>query len=1187
MTRTSLVSFIRDEAALFRDSTASPVQGRDYKKCPKHCLLHPFPTKLLHLVGHSFCSQNPEITNIPCPISTRSVSRSKNAKFRSRQRQLISASWNIRTLQDNSKNPERRTAILSRVLKNLNIDIVALSETRLPGSGQLKEKDYTFFWSGRPEEEHRSAGVGFAIKRKLADKLHSLPIAHTERLMSLSFSLSKTKQLFVISAYAPTMTNPQEEKERFYEDLRKILKKVPPKDSILLLGDFNARVGSDHKAWPGVLEKHLCGSMNSNGLLLLSLCSEFNLVVTNSIFQQSNKYKGTWCHPRSKHWHTLDYVITRQRERNSVKCTRAHRGTECWSDHRLVRSKLKIHLCTKPRKAKSTAPKKVNYQALSNPDVASNFKATLDQAVVKCVITSDVESSWASVRDTIYDTSKDLLGFPKRRDQDWFDVNISETSKIIDNLHLAHLKYMNNNKSKKMKKTYLSAKSAAQRHLRQLKEDWWKTKAAELQHAFDSKNSKAFYHGLKAVYGPSTRASSALLSSDGKELLVDEEKILARWVEHYSELLNRNSPVNLDVINAIPQRKVIDEMDVPPNYAEVKDAVKKLCKGQPGKDGIPADAYLNGGPQMIRKLTQLLSEIWKKGEVPQEFKDASIISLYKKKGKRTLCDNYRGISLLSVAGKILARIIITRINQHITNSVYSESQCGFRKGRGTVDMIFCLRQIQEKSREHHTPLYMAFIDLTKAFDTVSRPALWIVLEKLGIPCQMRKVIQSFHDGMLAQIVHDGKLSSLFSVNNGTKQGCVLAPLLFALYFAVMLDHALKDKNFGIPISFRATGGLFNIRRFTAKTKVLLELICDLLFADDCALVAQSLEKLQEMVNCFAEACKHFGLTISTKKTEIVYQPPPKTLSQGPPPTVYVHETPVKTVSSFCYLGSTISEKASLDEEINLRFSKASEAFGKLQKRLWKSHDISLTTKIQVYRAVVIPTLLYGCETWTPYRRQIKMLDAFHLRKLRSICNISWKDKITNHEVLSRCQISGIESFLLKAQLRWTGHVIRMDDKRLPKIMLYGQIANKTRPEGRPRLRFKDKLKDNLSSLNLSQNDWEQRALQRAEWRGICNQHVTNFEDARKRKMLKDRAERKAPPAPNTATNQFLCSHCNKVCKSKAGLKSHQRTQHPPDAVSTNQTNTQDTPDDSRRTCRICGKICKNERGLKVHLRVHR
>ena len=105
----------------------------------------------------------------------------------------------------------------------------------------------------------------------------------------------------MISAYAPTMNHTLDEKEQFYEDLRRILKKVSSKDSILLMGDFNARVGNDNQAWPGVLGKHLLGTSNSNGLLLLSLCSEFNLTITNSIFQQKNMYKGTWCHPRSKH----------------------------------------------------------------------------------------------------------------------------------------------------------------------------------------------------------------------------------------------------------------------------------------------------------------------------------------------------------------------------------------------------------------------------------------------------------------------------------------------------------------------------------------------------------------------------------------------------------------------------------------------------------------------------------------------------------------------------------------------------------------------------------------------------------------------------------------------------------------------------------------------------------------------
>lgn len=102
--------------------------------------------------------------------------------------------------------------------------------------------------------------------------------------------------------------------------------------------------------------------------------------------------------------------------------------------------------------------------------------------------------------------------------------------------------------------------------------------------------------------------------------------------------------------------------------------------------------------------------------VPQDFKDALIHHLYKNKGNRKICDNHRGISL-SIAGKILPRLILNRIIKHVADDIYPESQCGFRAGRGTTDMIFSMRQVAEKVREKNQELYMVFVDLTKAFDT--------------------------------------------------------------------------------------------------------------------------------------------------------------------------------------------------------------------------------------------------------------------------------------------------------------------------------------------------------------------------------------------------------------------------------------------------------------------------------------
>ena len=116
--------------------------------------------------------------------------------------------------------------------------------------------------------------------------------------------------------------------------------------------------------------------------------------------------------------------------------------------------------------------------------------------------------------------------------------------------------------------------------------------------------------------------------------------------------------------------------------------------------------------------------MWRKEAISQEFKDASIIHLYKRKGSPQVCDNHRGISLLCIAWKILAKILLNRLNVHLDQTgLIPESQCGFKKDRGTVDMIFTARQLQEKCQEQNVDLYMTFVDLTKAFDTVSRERL--------------------------------------------------------------------------------------------------------------------------------------------------------------------------------------------------------------------------------------------------------------------------------------------------------------------------------------------------------------------------------------------------------------------------------------------------------------------------------
>ncbi|KAG6932562.1 hypothetical protein G0U57_021216, partial [Chelydra serpentina] len=166
----------------------------------------------------------------------------------------------------------------------------------------------------------------------------------------------------------------------------------------------------------------------------------------------------------------------------------------------------------------------------------------------------------------------------------------------------------------------------------------------------------------------------------------------------------------------------------------------------------------------------------------------------------------------------VARVIVNRL-QKLADRVYPESQCGFRAGRSTTDMVFSLRQLQEKCREQHKPLLLAFIDLTKAFDLVNRDGLFKILAKIGCPPKLLSVIQSFHDNMKGTVLYDGSSSDAFDIHSGVKQGCVLAPTLFGIFFAALLKHAFGNSTEGVYLHTRSDGRLFNLARLKAKSKV--------------------------------------------------------------------------------------------------------------------------------------------------------------------------------------------------------------------------------------------------------------------------------------------------------------------------------------------------------------------------------
>ena len=311
------------------------------------------------------------------------------------------------------------------------------------------------------------------------------------------------------------------------------------------------------------------------------------------------------------------------------------------------------------------------------------------------------------------------------QEQHWFDAKFSEMSPVIDAKCAALAEYKRS-PSETTLQALRAARNKVQQTARRCANEYWQQLSDSIQFAAVSGNIRGMYEGIKPALGP-TQSKTAPIKTTSGEVVTNKGRQMDRWVEHYSELYSRDNTVAASALDAVQPLPVMEELDAEPTTAELCKAIGRLASGKaPGNDGIPRDLIKCCKDTLLQPLHDVLCQCWREGAVLQDMRHAKIVTLYKNKGERSDCNNYRGISLLNIIGKLYARVVLVCL-QKLAVRVYPESQCGFRAERSTVDMIFSLHQLQEKCREQRKPLYIAFIDLTKAFDLVSREGLFNIL----------------------------------------------------------------------------------------------------------------------------------------------------------------------------------------------------------------------------------------------------------------------------------------------------------------------------------------------------------------------------------------------------------------------------------------------------------------------------
>lgn len=393
---------------------------------------------------------------------------------------------------------------------------------------------------------------------------------------------------------------------------------------------------------------------------------------------------------------------------------------------------------------------------------------------------------------------------------------------------------------------------------------------------------------------------------------------------------------------------------------------------------------------------------------------------------------------------------------------------------------------QEECSKKKVEMFYCFVDLEKAYDSVNRKALWIVLSRFGLPEILIGNIKAFHDGMRGRIKLPGsKYTKYFNIVNGLRQGCVLSPMLFNIYLAAvqkametkdegkLLRNAVKIRynlEQGLPVGPREGKG-----RKTNTPEMELHSLWGMLYADDLAVVAKSIRELQELINMLNRSFTDFGLTISISKTETMAHDIRKknetTEVEGV--NITINGQLLKQKKSFVYLGGETSADGTCKREIKRRCALAWAAFENLRKKVFTNKAMSRDTKMKMYNTFVKPILTYGAETWTILEDSARLLRRTHRTQLLWMLPMgrvrryrAGQQRLSYQKILRMTRSRDIESQIRYRRIKRVGEIIRMEDNRLPKILLFGDLDLQGKPGGGNRKTWKRMIEEDFEYIGV-------------------------------------------------------------------------------------------------------------------------